>query len=146
MGVTSSTTGLENLIFNSKSIMGEIEDALEESLNEGADEMRGMIESRGTGNQWSRPGPSGRTGSYPGRVDSGNMLNDVESQISDRGDNYVEGWLGWKDNSPLYYRLQENGFNHRLAGRDIPGMMALRDAAEETEKILEDKLRRIGNG
>ena len=107
-----------------------VDDVIEASVAEGAADMKQMIMTRGTGRTWTRPGPSGRTGSYPGRVDSGNMLNAVGSSFRRGGQS--EGRFGWLGGDPQgYYGLQEGGFRH-VSGIDVPGMYALQDARADT--------------
>lgn len=139
-----SMSGFEQLSarLNPTALVNKVEKAVDESLAEGKAEMRSNIETRGTGNTWSRPW-GGRSGSYPGRVDSGDMLRDVDGKITTVNSHVVEGILGWEDGSPTYYGYQENGFYHVLAARDIEGMMALRDAVDGTRKDLIDRLGRI---
>ena len=123
-------------------LMDEVEGAVETALEAGEAAMKEAIATRGTGNTWSHPW-HGRTGSKPGRVDTGDMQNDVRGIITDRTRTEVTGNLGWDEDSPDYYRYQEQGFMHVLTGKDVEGMMALRDAAELTRNVLVDEIDNI---
>jgi hypothetical protein len=115
----------------------EFEKAMDTSMQAGEQAMKEAIATRGTGKTWSHPwGRSGRTGSFPGRVDSGDMQNDAQGKVTQVQANYVEGVLGWDDNSPMYYALQDQGFTHVITNEDIEGMSALRDSAEVAERVL----------
>lgn len=141
---SASISGLDALSrIASGSILDRAEKALEEALEKGEDAMREAISTRGTGKTWQKPW-GGRSGSIPGRVDSGDMLDDVDSKILERTNDTVSGQLGWDDNSPLYYQLQEGGFNHWITGEQVEGMMALRDAADIAKRSLIADLQDIG--
>lgn len=142
----ASFSGLEALsrIADSRSVLDRAEEALEEALDEGKDAMREAISTRGTGRTWESP-RNGRAGSYPGRVDTGDMLDDVDAKLLPRTTNTVSGQLGWDDSSPFYYQLQEAGFTHSTTGDEIEGMMALHDAADVARRSLIQGLERIGD-
>lgn len=142
----ASFSGLEALsrIADSKSVLDKAEDAIEEALEVGQTAMREAISTRGTGRTWQAP-RGGRAGSYPGRVDTGDMLDDVDGKMLPRTGNTVSGQLGWDDASPFYYQLQEAGFTHSITGDDIEGMMALHDAADVAKRSLIQGLERIGD-
>lgn len=143
-GTSSSGFDGTKRTFQSKGLIEQIERAVKESLEEGATAMKGMIETRGTGNTWTKAWDgSSRTASIPGRVDSGNMRDSVEGKVTDVSETRVEGVLGWADGSPEYFGYQNSGFRHVLAAKQIPGMMALRDAAELTEQVLVEKLQNM---
>ena len=118
---------------------------LEGELQQGKDEMQSMIESRGTGRTWSEywQRRTGRTGSIPGRVQTGDMRNDVEGKITRRSSTEVEGVLGWDENSPMYYAYQEEGFYSLVSQESVKGMHALRDAGEATRDRLIVALNRM---
>lgn len=122
-------------------LKSEFEGALDRSLQKGEEAMKEAIATRGTGREWSHPwGRNGRTASKPGRIDTGEMQGDVRGVITEVSEQRVEGNLGWDDNSPLYYALQDQGFTHVITGDEIEGMRALRDAAEVTERALLDEV------
>lgn len=140
---SASVSGLGGLSkLSSFDLMGELEGALDRSLEVGEKAMKEAIATRGTGKTWSHPW-RGRTGSIPGRVDSGDMQDDVRGVITDRSKTEVTGNLGWDEDSPDYYRYQEYGFMHVLNGQDVEGMMALRDAADLTKATLVDEVEQI---
>lgn len=120
---------------NPGKVLDRIEGEVEESTEKGRQVMREAIETRGTGKTWKTPW-FGRSGSFPGRVDQGDMLKDVKGEVTQRTKRAVTGMVGWDENSPLYYRLQDNGFRHVLTGEDVEGMMALRDASEVAKRAL----------
>lgn len=120
---------------NPKSTMDRVEAAVAEAAEKGKEVMREAIETRGTGKTW-KSSWFGRTGSFPGRVDSGDMLRDVEGEVLTRTATTVTGVVGWADNDPMYYALQEGGFRHVLTGEMVEGMMALRDGAEVAKNSL----------
>lgn len=125
-------------------LMTRVEEIVNEVLGEGAEKMRTNIETRGTGKRWSHPwGPNGRTSSSPGRVDTGQMVREVQGEVIASDNTSVTGVLGWPEGSPEYYRHQEHGFNHVLTGEDVEEMRALRDAADETTPELIYELTRI---
>lgn len=142
---SASISGLDALtrISDSKSILDRAEDALEEALEEGERAMKEAIATRGTGRTWEKPW-GGRAGSFPGRIDTGDMQDDVNGEMLPRTTNTVSGRLGWDDNSPFYYRLQEAGFTHSITGEEIEGMMALHDAADVAKRNLIQGLEQIG--
>lgn len=125
-------TAPESIISVNK-LMGHVEREMENLVDRGADEMKQLIETRGTGRRWvgdwgSMPnGTPGRTGSIPGRVASGQMRDDVKSEVN-AGTNKVVGVFGWIDNTETYYLMQENRFFHRIGRFEVEGMHALRDA------------------
>lgn len=107
--------------------------AVEETIVEAAREMKTMIKTRGTNRPWSGYyiGRSGipRNHSGVGRVDSGNMLNSVQSQYILDVPNIKTGEFGWIGGDPENYFLkQEEGFQHQLTGQFIEPMNALRDS------------------
>lgn len=125
-------------------LMNRVERVMNDVLAEGAETMQDNIETRGTGNAWSHPwGPNGRTASSPGRVDTGQMLREVQGEVIASDNNGVTGVLGWPEGSPEYYRHQEHGFTHILTGEDVTEMRALRDAVDETTPKLFQELTKI---
>ena len=125
-------------------LMQRVETVMNDVLGEGAERMQGYIETRGTGKRWTHPwGPNGRTGSSPGRVDTGQMIREVQGEVIASDNNGVTGVLGWPEGSPEYFRHQEHGFNHVLTGEDVEEMRALRDAADATTPELMDELTKI---
>lgn len=132
-------SGLDALDFGARrsKVMDRVEEAVETSLEKGEAVMKEAVATRGTGNTWSRPwGPNGRTGSFPGRIDSGDMQKGVRGEITESTAHRVTGSLGWDPDSPEYIAFQDQGFRHVLTGEYVEGMMALRDGAEVTKRSL----------
>lgn len=94
---------------------------------------KNAIETRGTGKTWQRPW-HGRAGSYPGRVDTGEMLREFRGEV-DIARTETTGKIGWTKEQLDYFIYQELGFQH-LSGEEIEGMFALRDAANEAWEFL----------
>lgn len=86
---------------------------------------REIIQTSGTGRTWAYPSPSGRAGSYPGRVDTGQMLEDFTSEVRPEGGLVVKGAFGWLSTTEMYYIFQEYGFQHWITQEEIEGMQAL---------------------
>lgn len=97
-------------------------EAVEAFANEGAMATKRHIATRGT--EWTR-----RQGRY-GRIDTANMIDSVDSEITTRGKNSVQGNFGWIKNRELYFALQEGGFTIWNSGHRVEGMHAIADAAE----------------
>ncbi|AWY05865.1 hypothetical protein SEA_PLATTE_41 [Microbacterium phage Platte] len=122
----------------------ELEGAMTKAMDAGQDALKDAINTRGTGETWSRPwGRSGREASIPGRVDSGDMLSAAKGEVTGRDNHSVDGELGWPEDSPEYIAYQDQGFHHVIANRDIEGMFALRDAAELAERVLVEEVENI---
>lgn len=140
-----SIGGLDQLLRIKDIDLGaEFERAMEVSLEKGEAAMKEAVNTRGTGKTWSHPwGRNGRTGSYPGRVDSGDMLDGVRYEITESTAERVEGNLGWDSDSPAYIAYQDQGFTHVLNNEDIEGMMALRDGAEIAKNALLSEVEQI---
>lgn len=88
--------------------------ALSEAMEAGENITKHNIETRGTEASGKR-----------GRIDTGKMLDKVDSKTEILGDGEAEGRFGWTDKEPFYARFQEDGT------RFIEPMYALSDAAEE---------------
>lgn len=120
-----------------------LQDMQMEIATMGRDKMRQLIETRGTGKPWTKPmrakerGPIGslRSGSSPGRVNTGRMRDAVRVRF-ERGEKQVRSAFGWIDapaDGEKYFRAQEYGMPEGIRqgfrkSVDIPGMFALRDA------------------
>lgn len=81
----------------------------------------------------------GRHSSSPGRDASGHMLGAVEYRVEVDGGKTI-GSFGWLDTQEMYFLYQEKGFKHYIAGRMVPGMLALMDAGIEAR---EEFVRRV---
>lgn len=69
-----------------------------------------------------------------GRINTGRMYDSITRSIARNGKEIV-GTLGWPDNRPKYFDLQEKGFNYQKnkypisgASHHVEGMFAWRDA------------------
>lgn len=122
------------------------EQAMQAAMDTGAQVMKDLIETRGTGRTWSRTwyGKSGnpRTGSYPGRVDSGDMLNAVDSWVGTGQSGRTQGRFGWINNREDYFRFQEGGFKHNITSENVEGMYAVLDAYEAAMVVYKEELNR----
>lgn len=114
---------------------------VQDAMEYGASLMREFIETRGTGRTWSRPW-YGREGSYPGRVHTGGMLNAVTTRLVVDSAGRTQGHFGWLDQREDYFRYQEGGFQHKMAGHYVEGMYAMVDSAEEAFRYLQEELDR----
>lgn len=137
--------GLDDLLRIERiNLPDEFEEAMTKAMDAGQAGLKDAINTRGTGEKWSRPwGASGREGSYPGRVDQGNMLALAKGEVTGKDAHSVDGELGWPEDSEEYIAYQDQGFYHVIANKDIEGMMALRDAAELAERVLVDEIESI---
>ena len=101
------------------------ERAMQETVDEGARSMRNNIATRGTAK-------SGKAG----RIDTGKMINDVDSSVDEVSTDRVVGSFGWHEENfsdRAYPLFQERGFRHYLSGELIEPMFALRDAQTQAE-------------
>lgn len=99
------------------------------------------IETRGTGRVWKRTYYKrgiARRGSSPGRVWTGQMRDDIGTDI-DYGDNKIVTRVGWINRVQDYYELQEMGFDHPSTG-PVPGMFAFADAIDNLKKRTKEWL------
>lgn len=138
-------SGLEDLLRIERiNLPDEFEGAMTKAMEAGQDALKEAINTRGTGNTWTRPwGRNDRTGSIPGRVDSGEMLAKAKGEVTKKDAHSVDGVLGWPEDSPEYIAYQDQGFHHVIADRDIEGMMALRDSAELAERVLIEEVENV---
>lgn len=100
-----------------------IEAELDEAGKIGAEEGQRFIrEDAGTGKTWLYPWSDGRTGSYPGRVDSGAMASAMDHQITQGKD--VDLDIGWVRIWEEYFGAQEDGFTNggSRTGSVVAGM------------------------
>lgn len=100
-----------------------IEAELDEAGKVGAEEGQRFIrEDAGTGKTWVRPWSDGRTGSYPGRVDTGNMASAMDHQTTQGKD--VDLDIGWVRIWEEYFGAQEEGFTNggSRTGSVVAGM------------------------
>lgn len=123
---------LEGRLHRVPAVVAEANRALEEIAAQGAEEMRGYINTRGT--NWSRS--QGRAG----RVDTGQMLDDVSYRQNPHHSARIFSWeFGWINAFQQYFGFQERGFRH-VGGTSVEPMYALRDASTSAR----DKLTLLG--
>ena len=99
----------------------------------GEAKIREFVESRGLNKTWRRAYVSERsgkrrTGSGPGRIDSGQMRDAITSKVSRSGDltSVAMGWFNPNSDPEMPINFQEHGFVHEN-GDFIPGMNSLED-------------------
>lgn len=126
-------------------VVEQVHGAAAESAREGEAFMKGLIETRGTGNVWSRTYYKDgipRRESNPGRVWTGHMRDAVGSTYTrTRGGSTSS--FGWVNDQEPYFLEQESGFTHEQAGMVVAGMYALQDTREHVIAVLQEKLRGI---
>lgn len=129
----------------------QLKGALQESLEDGRDEMRRRIESGGTGktwvanwDRWANAHP-GRRASSPGRVASGRMRDRVTFEMSSDTKYRVRGRVGWTGRlgKDRYFVAQDQGFRHHITGERVQGMMILRDIGNFVDQRFEERAERI---
>lgn len=132
--------------FRESRITQELKFAMEDTVEFTKEVIVDAIENSGTDRQWVRPW-YGRTHSGKGRVDTGEMRDSVNTEVTVLTDGVVEGKVGWLDGSPAYAEFQELGFRHWITGEFIQGMMSLREGAEqgseEAIRLLDEAARNI---
>lgn len=125
------------------------EDVLAQASKRGAEYVRYLITTRGTGRQWVGDwsgwpnGIAGRTSSSPGRVADGDMLDAVDSWVSSGGasaDAKTRMAFGFTRARQDYFLAQEGGFRHNITGETIEGMHAISDTAEQIKQEIEAEL------
>lgn len=140
-GLLKSVEGTKQQISTAK------EDLQIELAKAGAEKMKELINQGGTGKPWLRPkrakesprngGPIGsfRTGSSPGRVNTGNMRDSVAFRFEGGSQKTISafGWINsriGRGEDAEYFVAQDLGFTKGGFRKDIEvtGMFALRDA------------------
>lgn len=91
-------------------------DIINDITASGASDMREFISTRGTG--WN---------GHQGRIDTGHMLESVNSDSAQTEGRSVKGSYGWTQAAEDYFYYQEAGFNH-VNGKKVPAMHALLDS------------------
>lgn len=140
---------LDSLVQNAPALA---EDLAAEAAREGVDEMKKIINSGGTGNDWKTPSlakekpPRGnlKDGGGPARVNTGNMRDLIRAR-AEQGAQRVSASFGWLDAlsaQDQYIRAQEYGF--RAGGfrppTPVKGVFALRDARLYVQKQVLPRL------
>lgn len=103
-------------------------DVVREGAKEGEQLTKEFISSRGTAK-------SGKQG----RIETGRMLNAVDSRVERDTDETIEAAFGWLDDKAAYFGFQEEGFTH-TSGAQVEGMYALSDAADQVARDIDRKL------
>ena len=98
-------------------VKGEVQRIMAEVMDEAAAKMREFISTRGLENS-----------AGAGRIQTGNMLNSVSSQVTVDG-RVVEGTFGWLEGGEIYFIAQEEGAVLSNGGV-IMLMLALYDAGQ----------------
>ena len=104
------------------------EEVLRDAMDDGAYLMADLISTLGTAK-------SGK----PGRIETKQMHNDVDSKVSTFGVGKVRGTFGWIKRKEDYYAFQEGGFEHS-PGVTVEGMYALRDAADRALRQFKEDM------
>lgn len=134
----------QEFVFNIDRMTKEVGEAVQDAVIEGEKLVKERIETSGLGVEWKRS-HNGRTMSSPGRVDTRQMLDSVESDFKVEGNGAV-GRFGWLTTFERYFGLQEGGFFHKQANRKIRGMYAMQDAADQVMETLEQRIDGILRG
>lgn len=150
--VTDVLSALEGV---KKAVRQANQDLQIEAAKAGAEKMKEFVETRGTGRMWtsakrakeSPPRGIRRDGSFPGRVNTGNMRDSIGFRF-ERGEARTISSFGWV-NAPTnqdkqYFEAQEYGFSAGGFRKeiDVPGMFALRDARLYVSEQLVPRLAR----
>lgn len=131
MKVTKSHSSLEAW-FDGR--VGDIRDSIvdiaQDTADEGAEMVRDRIETSGTVKSGKR-----------GRIETGAMLAAVRSEVTVTP-KVITASFGWLNVFNDYFGFQDRGFSHYRSGEEIPGMMALQDAFDESKANIRGRLRR----
>ncbi len=97
-------------------------EAAEAFAESGREATKHHISTRGT--------PWGRKQGRSGRIDTGNMIDSVDSRVVEYGDDRIQARFGWIDpgKRELYFALQEGGFTIATSGAKVQGIHAIADA------------------
>lgn len=130
--VTGSSKSLEAWFQESfEEVLGDVGDIVEQAIEEGKNITKHNIETRGTAKSGKR-----------GRVRTGEMRDNVKSEMTKKTAKEAEGKFGWIDQYEDYYGFQEAGFDH-IGGVTVEGMYALTDAADEVWANVVDDVKRV---
>lgn len=123
-----------------------------EAAREGAEKMKEFVDTRGTGEGWSREfyaKNKPRRGnlkdySEPGRVNTGNMRDLIRARLERGGERTIAafGWIDPLDADDQYIRAQEYGFvkGGFRPPMQVEGMFARRDARLYVEQQVIPRL------
>jgi hypothetical protein len=146
MSSTTTATGTEyiagiraKLIDIRNELMAEVALAMRDSLQAGKEIAQERIELSTTQTGRDRAAQGGR----PGRIETGDYIDDFDHQIYQLDRDRMQGrfgWLegGWSANAfdGTYIELQEEGF------QNVPGVHALLEASEVAKAEFRDRLTR----
>lgn len=160
-------TGLLKSLESTERLIGQAREDLQiEAARGGAEKMKELIEQRGTGrNPWGYvskktgrfvPTPMRakeiprrgtlRSGSSPGRVNTGNMRDSVAFRFESGPEKTISafGWINTTGQDREYFLAQEYGFSAGgfRPNMSVAGMFALRDARLYVTKELLPRLTR----
>lgn len=110
------------------------QDILLDVAIEGQKQMETFISTRGTG--WN---------GHTGRIETGQMLDAVDSQASIDGTK-AQSSFGWGINGSKvedYYRYQEEGFVNTWSGKQVPPMHALLDSFVKMREKFYQRVRNM---
>lgn len=119
----------------------------DEVATEGEAMVKAKILTSGTGRTWARTRykrGKARSGSFNGRVWTGDMIDAVENEVVVAPSATIASF-GWINTFKQYFADQEGGFVHPDTGATITGMFAMGDAADNIGKIVEQKMGRVLN-
>lgn len=119
-------------------------DLLEDIARDGVESVEQTIETSTT--PWGHERVAGRHGpprSSAGRIESGEMISRVDSEVRDDG-TAIEAEWGWFD-SELYIKVQEQGANSGPAAAIAP-MHSLVVSLDQGEERLRAGLSRLARG
>lgn len=128
------------------------EDIALEAAREGANKMKELVETRGTGEGWSREFRAkekprrGNLKDYsdPGRVNTGNMRDLIRARLERGGVRTIAafGWIDPLADQDQYIRAQEYGFTKGgfRPDQSVEGMFARRDARFYVQKQVLPRL------
>lgn len=114
------------------------------------DEAREIMQDIAVGGKWemervieTSTTPTGEAraerGGHPGRIDSGNMIDEVEARVEEYPDGFAAVW-GWPDPQD-YYLLQNDGTEANGLHPGVPEMEALEQSLSLSEMDIAAKLR-----
>lgn len=123
-----------------KGIRDAAEHAVRVTVAEGEEDMRRTIVEMDT--------PTGRAraaagGGIAGRVESGEMYLDIESEVNVEGNTIIGEW-GWLKNFQRYYGAQEEGTEGDADRKGIEGMNALGKSSALVRDRIRARMRRLG--
>lgn len=107
---------------------------LENAIEDGAALMKDYISTRPT--EWMAAN-RGKTG----RIETGKMLRTVGDRVKSKNSENWSGAFGWVDETEGYFLAQEDGGKNSFSGRQIEPMYAMRDAAAEEWKRIQEGIK-----